>query len=120
MNGYVLCSLDDFDEEYPLIRVEVPGSAPLAVYLIDGEVYCTDDTCSHGQASLADGDLEGFDVVCPFHGGRFDVRTGEPTSRPCFVPLRTHQVEIRDGSVVLVGDAAARDTSPQTDEVPSA
>ncbi|WP_037062605.1 non-heme iron oxygenase ferredoxin subunit [Pseudonocardia acaciae] len=103
----VLCKLADFDEEYPIVRAEVPGFPPLAVYRVGAEVYCTDDTCSHGQASLSEGDLEDHTVICPFHGGEFDVRTGEATGRPCFLAIGSYPVAVEGDEVVLLAPVPA-------------
>ncbi|MBW0088151.1 bifunctional 3-phenylpropionate/cinnamic acid dioxygenase ferredoxin subunit [Pseudonocardia sp. KRD-184] len=81
---------------------------PIAVFNVDGVLYAIDDTCSHAQASLADGDVDGCHVECPFHASAFDLRTGEPDGLPASLPVRTHAVEVRDGMVVvLVGVSPA-------------
>lgn len=71
-------------------RVQVEGFPPLAVYNLDGEIFITDDTCTHGQASLSEGFLDGDVVECPVHGGCFSVRTGEALSFPAVTPVRTY------------------------------
>ena len=67
-------------------RYELPGYPPLAVFNVDGAFHVTDDTCTHGMASLSEGELVGDKVKCPWHGGVFNVRSGQPLSRPCGVP----------------------------------
>ena len=67
------------------------ASPPIAVFHTDdGEVYAIDDTCTHQDASLADGWLEGCLVECPLHASSFDLRTGEvdqpPAKRACSHP----------------------------------
>ena len=79
-------------------RVTVNGRA-LAVWNVGGEFHVTDDTCTHGFASLAEGTLQGHVVTCPWHGGAFDVRTGQPVAAPCTDPLAVHPCELRDGMV---------------------
>lgn len=80
----------------------LPDGRRLAVYWVAGQVYATDDRCSHGNSSLAeDGCLEGHIVECGMHFGTFDVRTGAAVGPPCTQALRTYPVEIRDGQVVL-------------------
>jgi len=72
-------------------------------------VYAVDDTCTHQDASLADGWLEGCFVECPLHASSFDLRSGRPTCPPARRPLKTHQVTLVDGYVVLhvtVGEPA--------------
>lgn len=78
---------------------ELPGRPPIALYNVDGAFYCTDDTCTHGNALLSDGELDGLDVICPFHDGAFNICTGKPTSAPCIIPLKTHAVLVEDGKI---------------------
>lgn len=83
------------------LRVELDGMPPLAVYNVDGAYFVTDDTCSHGKASLADGYLEGDEIECPWHAGRFSVRTGRATCLPASEAIRTWSVEV-DGDELFV------------------
>lgn len=104
MTRQVLCRLDDLSPVQPMLQVNLDNYPPLAVYLTDdGEVYCTNDTCTHAEGSLSDGDLDGYRVECPFHGGAFDIRTGKPLDGPCYVALKTYRVEVSDGNVVMAG-----------------
>lgn len=70
-----------------------------------GEVYALDDECSHGRASLGEGDVDQDGEVCTLecwkHGSRFDVRTGRPLDLPATQPVATYPVRI-EGEVVLV------------------
>jgi len=75
-------------------RVEVAGLPPLAVYNLEGIYYVTDDTCTHGFASLADGYVEGHEIECPWHGGRFCIKTGEPARFPVTEPIRIYAVTV--------------------------
>jgi len=73
---------------------------PVAVFHTeDGEVYAIDDTCTHQDASLADGWLEGCEVECPLHASKFDLRTGSVDAPPARLPVRTHQVHVEDGMI---------------------
>jgi 3-phenylpropionate/trans-cinnamate dioxygenase ferredoxin subunit len=73
---------------------------PIAVFLTeDGEVFALDDTCSHQEASLADGWVEECWVECPLHASRFDLRTGRADAPPAKLPVRSHGIEVRDGGV---------------------
>ncbi|BEL07932.1 bifunctional 3-phenylpropionate/cinnamic acid dioxygenase ferredoxin subunit [Actinoplanes sichuanensis] len=65
----------------------------------DGEVFAIDDTCTHQDASLADGWLEGCEVECPLHASKFDLRTGRVDAPPAKLPVRTHRVAVTDGVV---------------------
>ncbi len=73
----------------------------LAVFNVDGEYYVTDDACTHGPGSLAEGDLCGDVVECNFHGGQFNIRTGEVVSPPCMLPVRTYPVIVEEGRVLI-------------------
>ena len=91
------------------IRVTDGVPAPLALFNVDGTVYAIDNTCTHQDASLADGWLEGYFVECPLHTAFFDLRTGHPACPPAKEPVRTHRVSVEDGHVLLhvsVGEPA--------------
>lgn len=101
-----LCSVDDI-QSGDIRQAVLACGHKLAIYNVDGEFYVTDDTCSHGDASLSeDGVLEGAQVECTWHFGRFDVRTGEACAMPCTHPLRTWPVHVEDGKVWV--DTAVR------------
>jgi 3-phenylpropionate/trans-cinnamate dioxygenase ferredoxin component len=90
-------------------RVVVDGVA-VAIFNIDGELHAVDDTCSHAEASLSEGelDVESCSIECPLHGSSFDLRDGEPLSLPAVEPIRVHRVEIVDGQLRLAVDVGAR------------
>jgi naphthalene 1,2-dioxygenase system ferredoxin subunit len=69
----------------------------LALYDLDGTLYATDDVCTHAYARLSDGYLDGDEIECPLHAGRFDVKTGAATAPPCIDPVKTYPIR-------LVGD----------------
>jgi 3-phenylpropionate/trans-cinnamate dioxygenase ferredoxin subunit len=75
---------------------------PIALWRTDdGSVYAIDDTCTHQDASLADGWLEGCVVECPLHASRFDLRTGAVDAPPAKAGVGTHAVTIIDGLIYL-------------------
>ena len=73
------------------------GGREVALYGVDGEVYATDNVCTHGQARLCEGFLEGHEIECPLHQGKFDVRTGAPTCAPVTEAIRSYPVKIEGG-----------------------
>lgn len=81
-------------------RTEIDGR-PVAVFNLEGTYYALDDTCSHAEASLSDGDLDvrNCAIECPLHGSAFDLRTGEPLTLPAVEPVGVHRVEVSDGVV---------------------
>ena len=81
-------------------RTEIDGR-PIAIFNVDGDFYALDDTCSHAEASLSEGDLDvDFCAVeCPLHGSQFDLRTGEPLTLPAVEPVASHRVVVEDGVV---------------------
>jgi 3-phenylpropionate/trans-cinnamate dioxygenase ferredoxin subunit len=80
------------------LRVE--ADPPIAVFHTeDGEVFAIDDTCTHQDASLADGWVEGCEVECPLHASRFNLRTGAVEDMPAKLPVRTHAVVVEDGMI---------------------
>lgn len=105
MSPIDLCSIDDVPEGESLL-VETEGLT-LAVHHVDGEYYVTDDHCTHGPGSLSEGILEGHEIECDFHQGRFDVRTGEVIAPPPWVPVRSYPVVIEGDRVLIEPDEPA-------------
>ena len=70
----------------------------------DGSVWALNDTCTHAQASLADGWVEGGYVECPLHTSRFCLKTGMVQNLPATEDAVTHTVQVRDGQVYLLVD----------------
>ena len=99
-----LCAVADVLLDEPT-RIEIENFPPLTVYALNGEFYVTDDTCTHGMASLADGYLEGEEIQCPFHGGAFNIKTGEATEFPCSDPLKTYKVSVQDKVIYIQPDS---------------
>ena len=81
--------------------VEVNGE-PIALYNVEGAFYATCDTCSHEEASLADGWLDDDVVTCPSHGAEFNVRTGEVLSLPATEPVATYPVRVEGDEIYVV------------------
>lgn len=73
----------------------------LAIFNVDGRFYSIDGICPHAGGSLAEGDLAGEVVCCPWHGAEFNVRTGELLAPPATAAVQTYPVEV-DGKDLLV------------------
>ena len=78
-----------------------PQGKEIALHCVDGVPYATDNVCTHGAGSLCEGYLEGFEIECPLHQGRFDVRDGRPLCDPVTEPIRVYPVRIEGGRVWL-------------------
>jgi nitrite reductase/ring-hydroxylating ferredoxin subunit len=85
------------------------GNNVIAVYNVGGTFYATDNECTHGAASLADGILEDDIIECSLHFGAFNVKTGEAVQAPCFTALRTYKVVVQNGQVMVDLDKTAAD-----------
>nr|WP_315594184.1 non-heme iron oxygenase ferredoxin subunit [uncultured Cupriavidus sp.] len=94
-----VCAAEEISEEMPLPAV-VDGKE-IALYRIEGQVYATDNLCTHGSARLCDGFLEGHEIECPLHQGRFDVRNGKAMCAPLTSDLRAYAVR-KMGERILV------------------
>ena len=95
-----VCRLD----ELPAVgaaAADIEGRIVAIVRTDDGTVYAVDDTCTHANVSLSEGELDGCHIECWLHGSRFDVRTGEPSGPPATVPLAVHTVKIEDDEVFV-------------------
>jgi protocatechuate 4,5-dioxygenase beta chain/2'-aminobiphenyl-2,3-diol 1,2-dioxygenase large subunit len=99
--GAKLVRLVGIDEvpEGTMKRVTPEGFDALCVYHTEAGFFVTEDTCTHGLASLSKGELEGQVVYCPYHGGAFDVATGRATEFPCTDPLRTWQPIVENAAI---------------------
>ena len=82
------------------VRVEKDGKT-ICVARVGDEVFAIDDTCSHSDASLSEGDVTDFKIECWLHGAEFDLRTGEALTPPAVAPLHTYGVHV-DGDSVTV------------------
>ena len=90
------------DDLFEGASIEVqPRGLEIALHCIDGVPYATDNVCTHGAGSLCEGYLEGFEIECPLHQGRFDVRDGRPLCDPVTEAIRVYPVRIEGGRVWL-------------------
>jgi len=83
-----------------MIRVEA-DELDLALFLLEDGYYVTSDICTHAVASLTDGTLTGDVIMCPKHGGQFNVKSGAAVHFPAFSPIATYPVHV-DGDEIFV------------------
>ena len=75
---------------------------PVAIYNLEGEYFATSDVCTHGQAFLSEGEIRGDEIVCPFHEGTFEIRTGEPVDPPCVIPLDRFETRVGEDGYIYI------------------
>ena len=80
------------------------GGRDIALYKVEGAVFATNNSCTHGQARLCDGFLDGFEIECPLHQGMFDVRNGNAVCTPPDENIRIYPVRIKAGRIFLAVD----------------
>jgi 3-phenylpropionate/trans-cinnamate dioxygenase ferredoxin component len=85
-------------------RVAWDGDVPIAVFNVDGEIYAIEDVCTHDGGELTGGELHGYEIECPRHGARFDVRTGAARCPPAYEPTAVFPVRIEDGAIYTRDD----------------
>lgn len=73
----------------------------IAVANVDGAFFAFDDTCTHEEASLSEGEVLKGCVECPLHGARFDLRTGEVKALPAVKKLGVYQVTVETGVIYI-------------------
>jgi 3-phenylpropionate/trans-cinnamate dioxygenase ferredoxin subunit len=99
MNEHSIGSIDDLSTDKGT-KVAV-GTEEIAVFRVDDQVYAIADQCSHAEASLADGELFGFEVECPRHGAEFDITDGSNRSLPATKPVTSYPAKVVAGEVFI-------------------
>ncbi|HAV77172.1 MAG TPA: biphenyl 2,3-dioxygenase [Anaerolineae bacterium] len=80
--------------------LEVEGRA-IVIFKIADQLFAIGDICSHDDGPLGDGELEGYNIVCPRHGAEFDVKTGKAVQMPAVVDIPAYPVKIQDEMIYL-------------------
>jgi ferredoxin-NADP reductase/nitrite reductase/ring-hydroxylating ferredoxin subunit len=93
-------------------EVEVNGQN-ICVVNVEGKYYAIGSICTHEGGPLADGTLEGYEVECPWHNSKFDVRTGEVISPPASEPEPAFEVKVDDNNNILIKTQGKRKSPPQ-------
>jgi 3-phenylpropionate/trans-cinnamate dioxygenase ferredoxin subunit len=90
-------------EELPVgerLFIELDGK-PIVVMNISGIIYAIGDLCTHDDGPLGEGEVDGFEIICPRHGARFDLRNGKAVSLPAVTDTTWYQTRVRDGVVEI-------------------
>ena len=93
------CKLSELKPNVPL-ALEI-NDRFVVVALLDGKVFCIEDICTHDGGTIGDGELEGNCLICPRHGAKFDLRTGEAMCMPATEGTLSHEVELRGDEVFV-------------------
>jgi 3-phenylpropionate/trans-cinnamate dioxygenase ferredoxin subunit len=80
--------------------IEIDGQ-PIVIIFIGGQYYAIADVCSHDDGPVGEGAIEGFEIICPRHGARFDIRTGKVLALPAFVDIPSYPVRIMNGQIEI-------------------
>ena len=88
-------------------RIDDP---PIAVFNVNGVLFAISDVCTHAEASLSEGRVDGETVECPLHGACFDLRTGEALTPPAVDPVQTFAIVIQDDTVYVEAAEAPADS----------
>ena len=106
-----VCALADLPAGEAL-RVDAV-SPPIAVFHTeDGDLFAIDDTCTHQDASLADGWVEDCEVECPLHASRFHLRTGAVDAPPAKIGVRAHEVTVQGDDIFVTLSTATPNLPP--------
>jgi nitrite reductase/ring-hydroxylating ferredoxin subunit len=82
-------------------KVDLGNGEEVCIANVSGKLYAISNECTHQQGSLADGSLNGFEIKCPMHGSRFDLRTGEVIHGPARDPVPIYELKI-DGNDIFI------------------
>lgn len=80
--------------------VEADGTF-VAVFNVGGKFYSIEDVCTHDGGPVAEGDLDEYEIECPRHGARFDIRTGKVLSFPAVVPVPAYEVKVEGDEIYV-------------------
>jgi glycine betaine catabolism B len=93
-------------------EVEVNGQN-ICVVNVEGKYYAIGSICTHEGGPLADGTLEGYEVECPWHNSKFDVRTGEVRSPPASEPEPAYEVKVEGNNILIKTQGKSKKSPPQ-------
>tara|TARA_B100000315_G_C14015567_1_gene336504 strand:- start:44 stop:358 length:315 start_codon:yes stop_codon:yes gene_type:complete len=97
-----VCDINEIPVD-TLLRKSIRGSSIILIKK-NNSVYAIENQCSHMNYPLSDGELNQYEIECIYHGAKFDIRNGEPTSLPATENIRTYEVVIKEEEVFICID----------------
>jgi 3-phenylpropionate/trans-cinnamate dioxygenase ferredoxin subunit len=98
--GYVRVAAEADVPPNSLLAVDV-GDVRICLANADGRIYAFQDNCTHRDFPLSEGELEDGTIECVWHGARFDIATGRATRLPAIKPIRTYDVRVENGDILV-------------------
>jgi 3-phenylpropionate/trans-cinnamate dioxygenase ferredoxin component len=96
---YPICNIDDLPAgERLLIDLD---NKPVVIFNLAGKYYAMDDVCTHDDGPLGEGEVEGYEIICPRHGARFDIRTGKVLTLPAVQGVQAYPIRVKDGMLEI-------------------
>ena len=92
------------DIEPGTYRVVDVDDVMIAVFNIDGDFFAIEDVCTHDYSTLTGGPVKGCEIVCPRHGARFNIKTGEALCAPAYEAVATFPVQIEGETIRVMDD----------------
>ena len=77
------------------------GERQIVILNLAGNLYAIGDVCSHDNGPVGDGEIENNEIICPRHGARFDIRTGQTMGLPALVDIPAYPVRIQEGMIEI-------------------
>jgi len=81
--------------------VDLEGEERICIVNFEGKYYALGNVCTHLGGPLDEGTLEGYEVECPWHGSKFNVRTGKPTKSPARQAVPVYKVKVEDNNLLV-------------------
>lgn len=87
--------------EYVTVDID---DVQVAVFNVDGGFFAIEDVCTHDYLCLTGGEVEGEEIICPHHGARFNIKTGEALTAPAYEATNTFPVRVEGGRIQVRDD----------------
>ena len=98
-NFYPICKAEELPSGERLFITF--GDTPIVIFNIAGDYYAIDDICTHDDGPLGEGDIDGHEIICPRHGARFDIQTGEVLALPAVKGVLSYPMRVRNGMLEI-------------------